>query len=158
MSLQGPSGAGRSSNASDHFDDFDDAGDGLFAEINITPFTDVILVLLIIFMVSSSAMVDAAREGRLDVSLPQAGSAAAAAANLPTLVVGVAADGRVFVDGNVLAEEDLASLLKATHKRAPNTVVIIDADGHLEHRSVVAVIDRVRGAGFASVGIGTEAD
>ena len=37
-----------------------------------------------------------------------------------------------------------------------NTVVIVDADGHLEHRNVVSVIDRVRAAGFATVGIGAE--
>jgi biopolymer transport protein ExbD len=136
-----------------------DSGDedvGIFAEINITPFTDVILVLLIIFMVSSSAMVDAAREGHLDVTLPQAGHAAESSGQAPTLVVGMADDGRLFVHGKFVTDEQLDQVLSDTHKTAPNTVVIVDADGHLEHRSVVGVIDRVRSAGFATVGIGAE--
>ena len=128
-----------------------------FAEINITPLTDVILVLLIIFMVSSSAMMDAVREGRLDVSLPQAGSTTATAEDSPTLVVGLDKEGQIFVDGEAISEADLAPRLAAVHTESPSTVVIIDADGQMEHRNVVSVIDRVRAAGFASVGIGTEA-
>lgn len=135
----------------------DDAPEGaIFSEINITPFTDVILVLLIIFMVSSSAMVDAAREGHLDVSLPQAGNAAKTQGDAPTLVVGMGQDGRLFVHGQTLDEPALLDLLQQTYKTAPNTVVIVDADGALTHRRVVGVIDRVRAAGFATVGIGAE--
>lgn len=132
----------------------DDAG--IFAEINITPLTDVILVLLIIFMVSSSAMVDAMREGRLDVALPKAGSAATPNSEAKTLVVGVAPDGRLFVHGKFVSEEELDKVLGDTHKEDANTVVIVDADGHLEHRNVVNIIDKVRAAGFSTVGIGAE--
>ena len=135
----------------------DDAPDGaIFCDINITPFTDVILVLLIIFMVSSSAMVDAARDGYLDVTLPQAGNAAQAAGDMATLVVGMAQDGRLFVHGQFVSDDELMTLLAETHETAPKTVVIVDADGALEHRRVVGVIDRVRAAGFATVGIGAE--
>lgn len=130
---------------------------GIFAEINITPLTDVILVLLIIFMVSSSAMVDAMREGKLDVTLPHAGHANQAATEATTLVVGVAADGRLFVHGQFVSDDELKKVLADTHKADPNTVIIVDADGHLEHRNVVAVIDEVRSAGFSTVGIGAEA-
>jgi biopolymer transport protein ExbD len=131
---------------------------GIFAEINITPLTDVILVLLIIFMVSSSAMVDAMREGKLDVTLPQAGQAANAGAEAETLVVGMAQDGRLFVKGQFVSEDQLAEILEETHKSAPGTVIIVDADGKLEHRSVVGVIDKVKSAGFNTVGIGAESD
>ena len=137
----------------------DDAADedaGIFAEINITPLTDVILVLLIIFMVSSSAMVDAMREGRLDVALPKAGSAATPTNEAKTLVVGVAPDGRLFVHGKFVNEEELTQVLEETHKADADTVVIVDADGHLEHHNVVTVIDKVRAAGFTTVGIGAE--
>ena len=139
-----------------HEDANDDADVGLFAEINITPLTDVILVLLIIFMVSSSAMVDAMREGKLDVTLPQAGHAAQAATEAQTLVVGLAADGRLFVKGQFISTDELQKVLKDAHKADPNTVVIVDADGRLEHHKVVAVIDEVRSAGFGTVGIGAE--
>lgn len=137
---------------------FDDGVEDLdiFAEINITPFTDVILVLLIIFMVSSSAMVDAVREGRLDVTLPKAGSAAQKDTPAATLVVGLAADGRPYVHGKFVTDDELNGILQDTHKNTPQTVVIVDADGGLEHRHVVAIIDRVRAAGFDTVGIGAE--
>lgn len=137
-------------------DDFENDDAGIFAEINITPLTDVILVLLIIFMVSSSAMVDAIREGRLDVALPKAGNAATPTQDVDTLVVGMAQDGRLFVRGEFVSDEELAKILEDTHKRTPATVVIVDADGRIEHHHVVSVIDRVRAAGFATVGIGAE--
>lgn len=138
-------------------DDGADADEHIFSDINITPFTDVILVLLIIFMVSSSAMVDAARQGRLDVTLPQAGHVAEGAAPKEPLVVGVAADGRLFARGQFCNREGLAELLRETYAVSPDTVVIVDADGTLPHRKVVDVIDAVRAAGFAVVGIGAEA-
>jgi biopolymer transport protein ExbD len=147
MALQGPS---------DHLADVEDVEAGIFSEINITPFTDVILVLLIIFMVSSSAMVDAAREGHLDVTLPQAGNAAQAQGEAQTLVVGMAQDGRLFVHGQFIDDDALMDVLARTHATAPKTVVIVDADGKLEHRRVVSIIDRVRAAGFPTVGIGAE--
>lgn len=149
MPFQAPKENGNQENGAD-----EDVG--IFAEINITPLTDVILVLLIIFMVSSSAMVDAMREGKLDVTLPQAGHAASAPTEAKTLVVGMAQDGRLFVHGNFVSEDQLDQILTDTHKTSPNTVVIVDADGKLEHRNVVTIIDKVKSAGFTTVGIGAE--
>lgn len=136
------------------FADDADSTDALFAEINITPFTDVILVLLIIFMVSSSALVDAAQQGHLDVTLPQAGHASAPGTEAPTLVIGVTQDGRLFVHDAIITDEALAEVLVQTHTKAPETNVIVDADGSLPHQSVVKIIDQVRSAGFATIGIG----
>jgi biopolymer transport protein ExbD len=139
------------------WDDADaEATDEIFAEINITPLTDVILVLLIIFMVSSTAMVDAAREQKLEVALPSAGGAAQAGQQDTTFVVGVGTDGRPFVQGQFVSEADLQRLLRQTYQKNPRTVVIVDADGGLAHRHVVAIIDKVRAAGFLTVGIGAQ--
>ncbi len=159
MSFQTPSEAAQTGAGglfAEHPEDSAGEVGEIFAEINITPLTDVILVLLIIFMVSSSAMVDAVREGRLDVALPQAGSSTAANAEDATLVVGVAPDGRTFVHNAFVSEEELVKVLHEAHQKDPRTVVIVDADGGLEHRNVVAIIDRVRAAGFSTVGIGAE--
>jgi biopolymer transport protein ExbD len=150
--------SGSAPNDSQSDANWDGTGDelGIFAEINITPFTDVILVLLIVFMVSSSAMVDAMREGRIDVTLPKAGSAAQDSTPAPTLVVGLAADGRAYVHGKFVTEDELKAVLRDTRAQEPKTVVIVDADGGLEHRNVVSIIDQVRAAGFDTVGIGAE--
>ena len=147
---------GRKDTGTDLFADDAVEEQSIFSEINITPFTDVILVLLIIFMVSSSAMVDAARQGRLEVSLPQAGHATQGATPTEPLVIGMAADGRLFVRGRFVNGQELAQLLGETHQQAPESVIIVDADGTLPHRRVVEVIDQVRAAGFQVVGIGAE--
>lgn len=128
----------------------------IFAAINITPLVDVVLVLLILFMVTGSAMVDAVREGRLDVTLPEAGSAATPQGEAASLVVGMAEDGRLFVRDRFVDEAELRALLEKTHAEAPGTAVIVDADGRLSHKDVVHVLDRVRAAGFPTVGLGAE--
>lgn len=136
----------------------DGAGDeaGLFAEINITPLTDVILVLLIIFMVSSSAMIDAVREGRLDIDLPRSASQRQQPTVKQSTVIGVLKDGRIVLDGEVLGEEELRERLEALRRRSPEAAVIINADGDLQHRSVVRLLDLVGGLGFPTVSIATE--
>ena|SRR5690242_11080802 len=134
----------------------EDAGAAIFAEINITPLTDVILVLLIIFMVSSSAMVDAIREGKLDINLPKAAVEGAQPAESTTLPVGIMADGRLVLDSKTVSDEEFLADLKASYKNKPNQMVLIDADGSVPHRRVVEVLETLRKLGFANVGIGTQ--
>jgi len=136
-------------------EDLDEAvSEGLFAEVNITPLTDVILVLLIIFMVSSSAMVDAAREGQLEVDLPTAGNATSSTPIPEALVVSILKDGRVAVAGEVIADDELEATLQSRRRQNPKLALVIDADGDLAHRKVVHVIDVARRSGFTDVGIG----
>jgi biopolymer transport protein ExbD len=135
-------------------DDSAEGGDSLFAEINITPLTDVMLVLLIIFMVSSSAMVDAAREGQLEVDLPTAGAAVTSTPIPEALVVSILKDGRVAVAGEVTPDDQVHDVLKLRLEKNPKLALVIDADGDLAHRKVVRVIDEARQAGFTDVGIG----
>lgn len=136
----------------------DDRDESIFAEINITPLTDIILVLLIIFMVTSSAMVEAAREGRFEVELPRAGQGQTGAGEERTLVVTILRDGRVAVGADTIAATDLATVLKERVKTDPQVLIVIDADGEVKHQRVVEVLDRVRAAGFANVGIGVAPD
>ncbi len=137
-------------------DELDDESPSFFAEINITPLTDVILVLLIIFMVSSSAMVDAIRTGTLDVTLPAASTAAKEDAQETSVVVGITADGRTYVSGKAVDDDQLLAVLKERRKSDPNTLVVIQADGDLQHRRVVEVLDLLRKSGFRNIGIGAE--
>ncbi len=135
----------------------DGAESSLFAEINITPLTDVILVLLIIFMVSSSAMVDAIREGKLDVTLPSASTAASETMDQATVVVGITNDGRIFLQDEIVDTEQLIAALKEKKKKKPDTMVVLQADGALPHKHVIEVIDVLRKSGFNNVGLGAEA-
>jgi biopolymer transport protein ExbD len=136
----------------------EDADGGLFATINITPLTDVILVLLITFMVSSSAMVDALREGTLGVNLPSSASAAPDTGKTETLVVGVSADGQMFVHDRPVDEGQLTAILAETKQKGARTLVVVQADGDLQHKKVVHILDLVREAGFPDVGIGIKSE
>lgn len=126
----------------------------IFAEVTITPLTDVILVMLIIVMVSANAMVDAARQGRLDVELPSAGSGASAELEADALVISILRDGRVAFGGDLVDDASLGETLAARAKENANRTVVIDADGDLAHKSVVRVLDLARRAGFVNIGIG----
>jgi biopolymer transport protein ExbD len=134
----------------------DDTDDGVFAEINITPLTDIFLVLLIIFMVTSSVIVNqgagAAKAG-LKVNLPK-GSAADVMPASTDLSVAVLSDGRVVLSGNVVTTDELKKALDGARTKNPNTLVVIQADEGVPHGRVVEVMELAKGAGLAQLAIG----
>ena len=134
----------------------EDSEDAVFAEINITPLTDIFLVLLIIFMVTSSVLVNqgagAAKAG-LKVNLPK-GSAADVMPASTDLSVAVLSDGRVVLAGNVVTTEELKKALDDARTKNPNTLVVIQADEGVPHGRVVEVMELAKGAGLAQLAIG----
>lgn len=134
----------------------DEGGDGVFAEINITPLTDIFLVLLIIFMVTSSVIVNqasgAAKAG-LKVNLPTGGAADVTAAP-NDLSIAILSDGRIVLSGDVISEEELKKSLAAAHDKSPTTLIVIQADEGVPHGKVVQVMELAKSAGFADLAIG----
>src|SRR5512133_1451086 len=121
----------------------DDADDGeVFAEINITPLTDIFLVLLIIFMVTTTAIHEADKAG-FEVTLPRAGKGTQAA-RPRDLTVAILADGRTVIGGAVIDAEGLAATFDAARARNAATVVLVQADEGVAHGRVVAVMDLAR--------------
>lgn len=150
MALGGPTSGG---------DDLDgEGGGGIFAEINITPLTDLFLVLLIIFMVTTTAIAEAGQDkGGFKVSLPKGGKGEVS--DLPKdLSVAILADGRAVVGGKVLDEAALASTFAASAKLSADTVVLIQADEGVPHGRVVAVMEQARKAGLSRLAIATRAE
>jgi biopolymer transport protein ExbD len=133
-----------------------DEADAVFSDINITPLTDIFLVLLIIFMVTSSVIVNqgqgAAKAG-LKVNLPK-GSAADVTPATTDLSVAVLADGRLVLAGDVVTVDELKKALADTQARNPATMVIIQADEGVPHGKVVEVMEMAKGAGLAQLAIG----
>jgi biopolymer transport protein ExbD len=131
------------------------ADDGVFAEINITPLTDIFLVLLIIFMVTSSVIVNSSNGAKagLKVNLPQ-GGAADVAAQAQDLVIAVLADGQLVLGGDIVTADELKKTLADTKARAPDTLVIVQADEGVTHGKVVEVMEMAKGAGLAQLAIG----
>jgi biopolymer transport protein ExbD len=140
-------------------DDLDAEGGGVFADINITPLTDIFLVLLIIFMVTTTAIADQARNqtAGLEVNLPRGGAAGAAAA-AQDLAVAVLEDGRIVVGGKVVDQPTLHQLFDQAAKANPETLVLVQADQGVAHGKVVAVMDLARRLGLARLAIATRAE
>jgi biopolymer transport protein ExbD len=133
-------------------------GGGIFAEINITPLTDIFLVLLIIFMVTTTAIVEqGGQNGGLKVNLPRAGKTASGD-QMHDIAVAVLEDGRTVVGGKIVDEETLARLLDKAHAENPETLVLVQADAGVVHGKVVAVMDLARRHGLARLAIATRDD
>src|SRR5512138_455962 len=101
---------------------------GIFSDINITPLTDIFLVLLIIFMVTTTAIAEAGNEeGGFKVNLPR--GAKGDETGLPRdLTVAVLQDGRTVVAGKVLDEAALEAAFATARSQNPDTVVMFQAD------------------------------
>ena len=137
-------------------DDDGSGGEGVFAEINITPLTDIFLVLLIIFMVTSSVIVNAGNSGAktgLKVNLPK-GGAADVTVQQQDMSVAILTDGRVLVSGTVVTMEELKKALDETKAKNPETLVVVQADEGVSHGKVVEVMELAKGAGLSQLAIG----
>jgi biopolymer transport protein ExbD len=147
VALGGPSG--------DPGDDLESVG-GIFSDINITPLTDIFLVLLVIFMVTTTAIVER-DEGGFKVNLPKGGRPEAAAVPRD-VTVAVLADGRTVVGGKVVDEAALRDTFRDAHGRSPETVVLFQADEGVAHGRVVQVMELARREGLTRLAIATRAD
>jgi len=149
VALGGPGGSGH---------DGEGEGDGsIFVDINITPLTDIFLVLLIIFMVTTTAITEAgADKGGFKVTLPKGGKGDAVAAR--DLAIAILADSRVVVGGKVVEEPELRSMLSASAEKNPDTLVLIQADEGVAHGRVVAVMELARRIGLQRLAIATRTE
>jgi biopolymer transport protein ExbD len=123
------------------------------AEINITPFTDVVLVLLIVFMVSASFL-GVGNTNALNVNLPAA--RAAEAVPKQDLDLTVRSDGSVYIGRDRIGLRDLPGALQARHRARPIDMVIIQADERVLYDRIVKVMDAVKLAGLDRIALATE--
>jgi biopolymer transport protein ExbD len=131
---------------------------GIFADINITPLTDIFLVLLIIFMVTTTAIAEQEKdEGGFEVNLPR-GGAGKEAGMARDLTVAILSDGRAVVAGRVLDDDGLRAAFADAHGRSAATLVLFQADEGVSHGRVVQVMELARQAGLARLAIATRAE
>jgi biopolymer transport protein ExbD len=123
-------------------------------EINLIPFIDVLLVVLIFLMLSTTY----SKFTQLQVQLPVANTEAAR--NHPReVIVAISSDGRYAVNKAVLngrGLDALAAALKAASAAGPDTVLIISADAAASHQSVVLVMEAARRAGLSHITFATQ--
>jgi len=122
----------------------------LMSEINVTPFVDVMLVLLIIFMVTAPMMVQG-----VNVDLPEA-TAKSLDSEKEHLIITINKDHQVFInDYQVTVESLSAKLIKILQSRS-DSEVYLKADKNIPYGIVVQVMAEIKGAGVADLGMITE--
>lgn len=123
---------------------------GLMAAINVTPFVDVVLVLLVIFMVTAPIIA----KDVLGIQLPKTESGDGK--TMLTLGVSVNRQGQVLLNGTLITEEGLrAEVVKAVAENQ-DTQAIIAADVETQYGNVVRVIDIIKSAGLSKFAIQVE--
>src|SRR5512139_3998229 len=141
----------------DRGDELESVG-GIFSDINITPLTDIFLVLLIIFMVTTTAIAEAGNEeGGFKVNLPKGGKSDEAGL-VRDITVAILSDGRAVVGGKVLDDAALRSAFGEAHARSADTIVLFQADEGVPHGRVVQVMELARQAGLTRLAIATRAE
>lgn len=124
-------------------------------EINLIPFIDVLLVVLIFLMLSTTY----SKFTELQLTLPVAD--AEQQRNRPKeIIVSVAADGRYAINKTALADTSVTALtqgLSGLAENQPDSVLIISADATAPHQAVISVMEAARRAGLAQITFATQA-
>jgi biopolymer transport protein ExbD len=119
------------------------------AEINITPFTDVVLVLLIIFMIATPFIY----QSSMNVQLPQASKSEETTRDM---IVTISSRGEIFLDNTKMDLNTLKTKLSSAVRSKPNASVIINGDKNVRYDSVIQVMDILTQAGVKNPGLGIE--
>ena len=119
------------------------------SEINITPLTDIFLVLLIIFMVTSAAMVESGAK----ISLPEVDSTA----NQPReITITVTPTNDIYVNSNLTAYDDLETVLHGLVSARPDIPVVLEGDREVLFGQAVKILSIAQKAGATQIAIAAE--
>ena len=123
------------------------ASDDVIADINITPFVDIILVVLIIFMVTATTIVNSS----IKVNLPEAASGEATEST--SLGLTLTGDGKLLLDGLATDAEGVKRAIRTAKDEGGEVVCLISADKTVQHGRVVWLMDLVKSQGVAKFAI-----
>ena len=121
--------------------------DDAITGINVTPLVDITLVLLIIFMVTTSYIIKEA----IEVDLPRAASGGELVG--PTLAFAIDKAGALYLDGQPVTREAARSAVRGALRKNPEARALIGADKAVPHGEVVDLIDLVKGEGLTRFAI-----
>jgi biopolymer transport protein TolR len=124
----------------------------LMGEINVTPFVDVMLVLLIVFMVTAPLLTVG-----VTVDLPETSAAPLPGQDEP-LSVSIDQAGEVYLQDSAIALEQLGPRLQAITRRNPETRIFVRGDKVIDYGRVMAVVGTIHAAGFTKVALVTDLD
>ncbi|MCH1459638.1 MAG: protein TolR [Luminiphilus sp.] len=127
------------------------------AEINVVPYIDVMLVLLVIFMATAPLLMQG-----VEVDLPNANSTPVSDSDAEPLIVSIDADAKLYLnlgasDDQALSIETVRQRVATVLKRNPDKAVMVWGDARVPYGEVVSLMSELQAAGAPSVGLVTEA-
>jgi len=121
------------------------------AEINVTPFVDVMLVLLIVFMVAAPLLTVG-----VDVDLPKTAAGALPSESEEPLTVTLTAEGAIVIQTTETPETEFLTRLRGIAQERADDKVFLRADGAIPYARVMQVMGAMNAAGFDNIGLVTE--
>ena len=125
----------------------------LISDINVVPYIDVMLVLLVIFMISAPLMVQG-----IEVNLPEASSEALPVKNNEPLIVSIKKDGSIYLETDStedrsLTIDEMSMLVGKIFENRPGLQVVIRGDGEVKYDRVMKVMAGLQVAGANDIGL-----
>ena len=125
----------------------------LISDINVVPYIDVMLVLLVIFMISAPLMVQG-----IQVNLPEASSEALPVKNNEPLIISIDKEGEIFLEtestkNQSLTLSELNSFVSRIFEASPNMQVVIRGDASVAYQRVMVVMAELQSAGASDIGL-----
>ena len=125
----------------------------LISDINVVPYIDVMLVLLVIFMISAPLMVQG-----IQVNLPEASSEALPVKNNEPLIISIDQEGKIFLETESTKNQSLTllelnSFVSKIFQASPNMQVVIRGDASVAYQRVVVVMAELQSAGASDIGL-----
>ena len=126
------------------------------SEINVVPYIDVMLVLLIIFMVTAPLISQGVK-----VDLPKASANPIEQEDNPPIIASVDVKGRYFLNvgddqESPISQDELGAIVMAQLTKEPNTPVVVKGDGQVAYNEVIQLMVLLQQAGVPSVGLMTD--
>ena len=123
----------------------------LVADINITPFTDVILVLLVIFMIATPLI----SQLNIKVNLPEAksGESLAGKGRLSEADITITREGVVYLDGQIVTKKELREQIRILHNNNPDLSVTVHSDKYVRFQEIVNILDPLTELGITKLNI-----
>jgi biopolymer transport protein TolR len=123
------------------------------SEINVTPFVDVMLVLLIIFMVAAPMLTVG-----VPVKLPNTAAAALPTEQEEPLTITITAEGQIMIQNTEVADGEMIPKLRAIAAERTSKKVFLRADGSISYERVAQVMGALNAGGFNEIGLVTDAE
>jgi len=125
----------------------------LISDINVVPYIDVMLVLLVIFMISAPLMVQG-----IQVNLPEASSEALPVKNNEPLIISIDKEGKIFLETESTKNQSLTllelnSFVSKIFQASPNMQVVIRGDASVAYQRVMVVMAELQSAGASDIGL-----